>query len=280
MAMSCSLMAEPSPSASFTPNNNSRKRFVGLTERILLTILGGVLLINKNGNIVLVHNETNVNGHPIWSSNISSTFFGDTFAKLQDTGNFVLTRNGGEQEVQWQSFDYPHDAHISVMKLAVDRKTGFNWVYTSWKSPDDPGLGNVSLIMDPTGYPQAFMYINGAPFWRGGSWTGQRLSGIPEMTTNFIFNISFVDNGSEVSFTYSVMDPSIYIRTVVNHTGHVTRSIWQAKENKWLQIWFTPREDCDKYRWCGSNCNCDPYNTYTFECVCLPGFEPTVRVEY
>ncbi|KAI9083698.1 hypothetical protein K1719_034399 [Acacia pycnantha] len=247
----------------FSPSNNSRKRYVGIwynrsskptvfwvaNRQNPLYDTSAVLSINTLGNIVLVHNDSHLNRTiTIWSSNVSnSTSSSQTFAKLQDTGNLVLIRDEGRPKVLWQSFDYPGDTMVAFMKIGVDRKTGFNMFLTSWKSPDDPGLGDATYIIDPKGYAQIFVYKNGAPFWRGGSWTGQRWSGIPAMTPNFIFNITHVDNASEVSYTTRVMDPSLFLRMVLDNTGHVTRYVWQAKENRWVPIWYGPTENCDNY---------------------------------
>ncbi|KAK4253955.1 hypothetical protein QN277_009397 [Acacia crassicarpa] len=273
----------------FTPSNNSRKRYVGIWYNISSkpTVVwvanrqnplydnSGVLSINTQGNIVLVYNDTHLNRNSsIWSSNVSISSSSHTFAKLQDTGNLVLIRNQGRRKVMWQSFDYPGDTRLPCMKFGVDRKTGFNRFFTSWKTPDDPGLGHVTLMIDPIGYPQLFIYKNGAPFWRGGSWTGQRWSGIPAMTPNFIYHLTLVDNANEVSLVTEVLDSSIFSRIVLDNTGHETRTIWQDKEKRWLQVGYSPTEDCDHYRWCRSNSKCDPYNGDKFECMCLPGFEP------
>ncbi|XP_028804396.1 G-type lectin S-receptor-like serine/threonine-protein kinase At1g11410 [Neltuma alba] len=234
----------------FTPSNNSRKRYVGIwfarsskpvvvwaaNRQTPLNNTSGVLSIDVHGNIVLVYNDTDLyRNTPIWSSNVSFSSFSDhTFAELQDTGNFVLIRNKGRPI--WQSFDYPGDTRLPFMKIGVDLRTGFNWSMTSWKSPDDPGMGDVTHMIDPTGYPQLFLLKNGAPFWRGGSWTGQRFSGIPQMTPNFIFNITYIDNANEVSTVTRVMDPSVFLIMVLDNTGHETRTVWRAKENNWLQV--------------------------------------------
>ncbi|XP_028801016.1 G-type lectin S-receptor-like serine/threonine-protein kinase At1g11410 [Neltuma alba] len=278
----------------FTPGNNSRKRYVGIwynksSEPAVVWVANrqnplyntsGVLSIDTYGNIILVYNDTSLNRNsPIWSSDVSISSFSHTFAELQETGNLVLIRNEGRRsKVVWQSFDYPSDTLLSYMKMGVDRKTGFNRFLTSWKSPDDPGLGNATRMINPTGYPQMFIYKNGAPFWRAGSWTGQRWSGIPLMTN--IFNITYIDNANEVSYMTRVMDPSVFLRIVINNSGYYLRNIWQVNENKWTQTLYGPREDCDHYAHCGSNSNCDPYNGDKFECVCLPGFEPVNPQEW
>ncbi|XP_054778336.1 G-type lectin S-receptor-like serine/threonine-protein kinase At1g11410 [Prosopis cineraria] len=280
----------------FSPgNNSSTNRYVGIwyhkfsnqtvvwvaNRQNPLNDTSGALSIDTHGNIVLLHNDIYSNQTPIWSSNISNTSSRDSFAKLQDSGNLVLiTRNGGITKVLWQSLDYPSDTLLPFMKIGVDRRTGFNMFLTSWKSPDDPGLGSVSHRIDPTGYPQSFIYRNGAPFWRGGSWTGQGLSGVPEMIPNFNFQVRFIDNASEVVVMTQLMEPSMFLRMVLDNMGHETWTIWQPNGQKWLQIWYGPKEDCDYYRRCGSNSKCDPYNEDKFECVCLPGFEPVNPQEW
>ncbi|XP_054778320.1 G-type lectin S-receptor-like serine/threonine-protein kinase At4g27290 [Prosopis cineraria] len=122
----------------------------------------GVLSINTHGNMVLGLNDINSNLNPLWSSNVSITSPNNTIVKLLKTGNLVLIKNGGRQKLLWQSFDYPGDTILLNMKLGFNWKTGFNWSITSWRSPDDPRFGNVTI--EPTGYPQRFIYKNGAPF--------------------------------------------------------------------------------------------------------------------
>lgn len=268
----------------FSPGG-SRSRYVGIwynkiSEQTVVWVANrdtplndtsGVLSIN-HGNLVLHRHSSPINlNNPIWSSNISTSSSANASAKLLDTGNLVLTQSGS---VLWQSFDHPSNTLLPAMKLGLDRKTGLNRFLTSWKSPNDPGSGNLTFRIDPTGIPQLFLYKNKASLWRVGSWTGQRWSGVPEMTPNFIFNVRFVDDADEVSIMYGVNVPTVLSRMVLDETGHVRRLTWQAHEQRWFQIWFDPKEECDNFRQCGSNANCDPYNEVKFQCECLPGFEP------
>ncbi|KAI4296550.1 hypothetical protein L6164_036499 [Bauhinia variegata] len=135
--------------------------------------------------------------------------------------------------------------------------------------------------MDPTGVPQIFLYKNGAPLWRAGSWTGQTWSGVPEMNPrrHFIFNASYVNNSNEVTIMYGVTDSTVFSRKVVDNTGHVRRSTWNAQEHRWAQFWYNPKEDCDNFN-CGINGICDPYILDKFECKCLPGFKPKYPREW
>nr|KYP40812.1 Cysteine-rich receptor-like protein kinase 10 [Cajanus cajan] len=169
---------------------------------------------------------------------------------------------------------------LPFMKLGVDRKTGLNRFLISWKSADDPGTGKMTYKIDPTGFPQLFLYKDKVPLWRVGSWTGERWSGVPEMTPNFIFNISFVNDEDEVWIMYGVKDPMVFSRMVLEDTGHVRRTTWQGEERRWFEIWNGPKEECDSFRRCGSNSNCDPYQAEKFVCECFPGFEPRSEREW
>ncbi|CAI8618088.1 unnamed protein product [Vicia faba] len=100
------------------------------------------------------------------------------------------------------------------------------------------------------------------------------------MTPNFIFNVSYTNNEDEVSILYGVKDPRVLTRMVLEETGHVRRLTWQPSERRWFQIWYGPKEECDDFKQCGSNSNCDPYNADKFECECLPGFEPKFAREW
>ncbi|XP_028791094.1 G-type lectin S-receptor-like serine/threonine-protein kinase At1g11410 [Neltuma alba] len=277
----------------FSPNNNSKNRYLGIWYNNVpkqtvvwvanrgnpLNDTSGVFSINIHGNLVLNHTNRNLN--PIWSTHVSvSSSPLDSFAKLLDTGNLVLRDRGGRQKVLWQSFDYPCDTLLPFAKLGLDRKAGLDRILTSWKSPDNPSLGSVTMRIDPTGYPQAFMYKNGVPFWRVGSWAGQRWSGIVVMKPDPVLYVVFINNANEVTVMNGVKmleDPSIFIRIMLEETGRITRTIWLAQENRWLEVWYDPTEECDRFRKCGSNSICDPYNSKKFQCLCLPGFDKNLR---
>lgn len=220
---------------------NSANRYVGIwynkiSEQTIVWVANrdtplndtsGVLSINDKGNLVLHLNKTK-NLSPIWSTNASITST-NVSAKLLDTGNFVLIQN---DVALWQSFDYPGNTYLPFMKIGLDRKTGLNRFLISWKSATDPGTGNITYKIDPIGFPQLFLYKDKVPVWRVGSWTGERWSGVPEMTPNFIFNVSYVNNENEVSILYGVKDPTVFSRMVLQETGHVMRLTWQAHQHR------------------------------------------------
>ena len=232
----------------------------------------GVLSINGKGNLVLhTQNQTT----PIWSTNVS--FFvsstNNSMAKLLDIGNLVLVQQDS-QRVTWQSFDYPANTLLPFMKLGLDRRTGLNRFLTSWKSKDNPGIGNYSFRLVPTGYPQLSLYIGQSLLFRLGSWTGITWSGAPRIASNY-FKVSFVNNQDETTIMYSIrsnLPTKVIVKMVVDESGIVQRSLWQ--ETTWVDYWSGPQALCDKYLNCGPNSYCDPHNMVSFECKCFPGFEP------
>ncbi|KAD3337318.1 hypothetical protein E3N88_32838 [Mikania micrantha] len=155
-------------------------------------------------------------------------------AQLLDSGNLVLFQGQNKDVYSWQSFDYPSNTFLPGMKIRIDRKTGLNRVFTSWKSSVNPGVGDYSHKMELVGSPQLFLYQGVTKIWRTGSWTGQGWSGIPEMSANYFFNVSYINNDD----------------------------------------WSAPKDQCDGYNHCGPFGLCDPCNTLgAFECVCYPGYE-------
>ncbi|KAK8493745.1 hypothetical protein V6N12_034394 [Hibiscus sabdariffa] len=210
----------------------------------------GNLRIDSRGNLALFQRNRTL---PVWSTNISVTGTRNTIAQILDSGNLVLVQNDTRRAVVWQSFDYPTNTLLPFMKLGLSFRTGLNRVITSWKSPDDPGIGNFSYRINPSGFPQLYLYKGSAPSWRTGSWTGRRWSGVPEMTSNYIFHVSFVNTADEVSVTYGVTHTSFITRMVTNETGIQQRYTWNRDAQHWIGFWSAPEDQCDFYGHCGPN---------------------------
>ncbi|XP_052307803.1 G-type lectin S-receptor-like serine/threonine-protein kinase RKS1 isoform X2 [Populus trichocarpa] len=275
----------------FSSGIDSTRRYVGIwyhkvSERTVVWVANrdnpingtsGFLAINKQGNLVIY--ENNRSSVPVWSTNVAASSMTNCTAQLKDSGNLVLVQQDSKR-VLWQSFDHGTDTLLPGMKLGLDLKIGLNRFLSSWKSKDDPGTGNILYGLDPSGFPQFFLYKGQTPLWRGGPWTGLRWSGIPEMIATYIFNATFVNSIDEVSIFYTMNNPSIISRVVVNESGGVQRLSWDDRGKKWIGIWSAPKEPCDTYRQCGPNSNCDPYQTNKFMCKCLPGFEPKSPQEW
>ncbi|XP_022716033.1 G-type lectin S-receptor-like serine/threonine-protein kinase At1g11410 isoform X1 [Durio zibethinus] len=228
----------------------------------------GTLSISSQGNLVLYQKNQTI---LVWSTNPSVTHSKNSVARLLDSGNLLLVHNG---TTFWQSFDYPSNTVLPFMKIGLNLSTGLNRFVTPWKSPDNPGIGNYTYKIDPSGFPQLCFYKGSVKFWRGGSWTGRRWVGVPEMTRSHIFNFSFVYNNEEIFLMFGINNASIISILVANETGLLTRFTWNPEDQRWVLVWSAPKEECDYYGHCGPNSNCDQTHEDKLECSCLPGFEP------
>nr|XP_048319091.1 G-type lectin S-receptor-like serine/threonine-protein kinase RKS1 isoform X3 [Ziziphus jujuba var. spinosa] len=245
---------------------------------------GFLSIDTTNGNLVLYQNRTNQTAEVVWSTNDSSSACSpasDCAAQLLDSGNLVLLHNITKQVI-WQSFDHPTDTALPNMKFGIDRRTGLNRFLTSWKSEDDPGSGNYTYRIDPSGSPQLFVYKGQIPWWRAGHWNGMRWSGVPAMAGKRLFSATFVNDNTEISYMWVVLNHSILSRVVLFESGIFERFTWwyDQVEQGWNGVWSAPADRCDQYGQCGAFGLCDTSNSEQFECTCLPGFEPKSATEW
>lgn len=84
------------------------------------------------------------------------------------------------------------------MKFGRNYLTGVETHLTSWKSNDDPSLGDFSTQLDPTGYPQILLKKGTEIQSRVGPWTGFGFSGGPNETGDATYRTFFVMNDKEV----------------------------------------------------------------------------------
>lgn len=275
----------------FTPGT-SRYRYVGIWYQKIpqqtvvwvanknnpINTTSGILSIDlQSGNLVL-HDQLSKISY--WSTNISIPLSLNSSLQLMDTGNLALFQDQARSVIAWQGFDHPSNTLLPQLKFGIDLKTGLNRYLTSWKSADDPSDGEYQMRMEIDGPPQIFLYKGSKKYWRTGSWDGIRLIGVPDMTSNFIFSLNYVENDHEVSLTYMIHNPSIFSRLVINESGTADRLTWQGGEHQWVNFWFAPKDQCDYYNHCGPYSDCDPYILDQFECSCLPGYEPKVQSEW
>lgn len=277
----------------FSPGKSS-SRYVGiwfnnLPEKTVVWVANrdnpindttGVLSINPDGNLVLHNNFSTI---PIWSTNVNSGSANSStnvIAQLSDIANLVLILNT-TKTIIWQSFDHPTDTMLPYLKVGFDRRTNKSLFLQSWKTDDDPGRGAFTLKFSTSGKPQLFVYRHNFPWWRGGSWNGELLMGIPNMKRDMAtFNVSFIEDDNHVELSYNMFDKSLITRIVVQQSGFFQTFTWDNQKSQWNRYWSEPTDQCDNYGTCGSNSNCDPLNFEEFQCSCLPGFEPKFPREW
>ncbi|CAI0431225.1 unnamed protein product [Linum tenue] len=226
----------------------------------------GILSIDSTGNLVL-HERRDGTKFPIWSTNVSAKLGSSSsrFAQLLDSGNWVLFSENSTVAL-WQSVDYPTNTLLPGAKLGLDRKSGLDRFLSSWRSEDDPGTGDFSFRVNPRGSPQVFHYRGETPYTRSFPW--------PWGTYADIFDVSFINNEDEVYFTITITEDSLLFWEVLDSSGILREKIWRTGYDDWKEYWATPTQKCDSYGRCGANGLCDPSNFNTFECSCLPGYEP------
>ncbi|XP_072058026.1 G-type lectin S-receptor-like serine/threonine-protein kinase At4g27290 [Arachis hypogaea] len=177
-------------------SGNSTVVWVANREIPIQSNSSGVLRLSKKGILQLL-NGTN---STIWSSNTSDNTLGSSIAQLLDSGNLVV-KNGQSTEEKnflWQSFDYPCDTLMPGMKLGLNLVTGFDISMSSWKSAEDPAVGEYSVKFDPRGYPQLIQWKGSVKYFRTGTFNGLYFTGYP--TQEDEYRQDFVLDKTEVLF--------------------------------------------------------------------------------
>ncbi|XP_076896108.1 G-type lectin S-receptor-like serine/threonine-protein kinase RKS1 [Bidens hawaiensis] len=253
-------------------NKVSEKTVVWVANRDRpITNSSGILSIDETGNLAL---QVKDQSFVFWSTNVSGVVNNVSSAQLLDSGNLVLFQGLNKEVYIWKSFDHPSNTILPGMKIGVDKRTGLNRVFTSWKSSGNPGFGDYSHKMELVGSPQLFLFQGKTKVWRTGSWTGHGWSGIPEMSANYLFNVTYTNNDEEVTIVYQMINSSIFSRLVVTESRTMDRLTWQEADHKWVNYWSAPKDQCDGYNHCGPFGLCDPFRLGAFECECFPGYEP------
>ncbi|KAI3728809.1 hypothetical protein L6452_17453 [Arctium lappa] len=221
-----------------------------------------------DGNLMLF-NESNAQ---IWSTGMMSTSSSSALVVLYDDGNLVLRYGSNSSPPIWQSFDHPTHTFLPGSKIGYDKRTNAKQVLTSWRSSEDPALGLFSLEIDQIKIQYVLKWNKSVEYWSSGSWNGQIFSSIPEMRLNYIYNFSYINNENESYFTYSLYDPSIISRFILDVSGQLMQLSWLEREEQWNLFWARPITQCDIYAVCGAFGTCNQ-NTLPF-CKCLAAFEP------
>ncbi|KAK7405118.1 hypothetical protein VNO78_06314 [Psophocarpus tetragonolobus] len=214
----------------------------------------GILTLNSTGNLVLTQNSSLV----WYTNNNSHKQAQNAVAVLLESGNLVI-RDEGEtnpEEYLWQSFDYPTDTLLPGMKLGSDLRTGLEWRFTAWKSPDDPSPGDINWLLKRYNSPEFYMMKGTKKLVRTGPWNGLYLSGLPDLQNNTLYRFNYVNNNNEIYYSFSVVNNFIITRTVANQTGVLYRYVWVEDDKNWKTYRSYPKEFCDTYGLCGPYGNC------------------------
>ncbi|KAI3748626.1 hypothetical protein L6452_11855 [Arctium lappa] len=266
----------------FSPGN-SKNRYLGIwfkkvspqtvvwvaNREAPLTSTSGVLRLDSNGSLLLLSGNNTI----IWSSNSSLSVDNiNIVVRLLDSGNLVVHDNSSiNQDLIWQSFDYPGDTLLSGMKFGKDFVTGRDRYLTSWKSLDDPSPGLYASWMDTHGFPQVFQTRGSVLQLRFGPWNGVRLSGFPTKP-NPIYTYEFVFNQKEVYFKSALINSSFISRIYLAPDGNQMRLNWIDPTLGWIPYLARTVDMCAQYGLCGPYGSCNINSSPG--CSCITGFEP------
>ncbi|CAK9317641.1 unnamed protein product [Citrullus colocynthis] len=196
---------------------------------------------------------------------------------LLDNGNLVL-KDAESEKISWQSFDYPTDTLLPGMKLGWDFENRIQRRLSAWKSSDDPSPGSLTMEMMNTNYPEPAMWNGSKEFMRSGPWNGLQFSAKPTSALPILV-YSYVNNKSELTYSYELINSSLIGRMVLNQTLFRREALlWSASENIWKLYATMPRDYCDTYGLCGAFGSCDIEQVPA--CQCLRGFHPKVQEKW
>ncbi|XP_043698740.1 G-type lectin S-receptor-like serine/threonine-protein kinase At2g19130 [Telopea speciosissima] len=274
----------------FSSGNNSQNYYIGIwyTQISPITTVwvanrdkpisdkySSQLKLLEDGNLVIIDSSKTL----IWSTNLTSTSSNSTEVTLLNSGNLVLRNVLNSSDLIWESFNYPTDTWLPGGKIGLNKLTNESQRLISWKSSEDPAPGLFSLELDPAGTSQYFIVWNeSVKYWTSGTWNGKIFSLVPEMTSNYVYNFTYVTNQNENYFTYSLYNSSSLItRFVMDLKGQINQLTWLEGVG-WNLFWAQPREKCGVYALCGAFGTCNAQSS--IPCTCLQGFNPRYQTDY
>ncbi|BAT90118.1 G-type lectin S-receptor-like serine/threonine-protein [Vigna angularis] len=233
---------------------NDKNKIVWVANRDYAFQTPSAVLTFKDGNLVIIDGKLTYNVSNV-SNNIS------VYAMLLDSGNLILLKTSSKQ-ILWQSFDYPTDTLLPIMKLGHDE--GNTWSLRSWRSADDPDQGAFSLEYD-LGRVSLIINNGSNAFWIDnhynetiGNFTS-RSGGYQHNLNDTRFNVGYY-------FTLPVGNDS---RLVLEVSGELIQEYWSDKEHQWISIQSSKcaNNSCGAFSICNPKAR-DP-------CDCLQGFRPS-----
>ncbi|KAK2386120.1 G-type lectin S-receptor serine/threonine-protein kinase [Trifolium repens] len=189
----------------------------------------GMLKLTDQGSLVILDGSKGI----IWNSN-SSRIGVKPVVHLWDSGNLVLKDGNNTHNFLWESFDYPGNTFLVGMKLKSNLVTGPYRYLTSWRSPEDPAVGE---------FPNQLVTTKGSRIlYRGGSWNGILFTGVSWQRNNRILNFSVVFADKEFSYQYETLNSSIITRLVLDPYGNSQRFLWSDKKQIWEVLATLPAD--------------------------------------
>ncbi|KAL3626832.1 hypothetical protein CASFOL_029311 [Castilleja foliolosa] len=268
----------------FSPGT-STNRYIGIWYKMNMTVKtvvwvanrdaplrntsSGVLTVNWSGQLI-IRDESNNN--TIWSTN-TSRVARNPVVRLLDSGNLVVKEAESVSDMfLWQSFDYPTDTFLPDMDFGLNLVTGKELYLRSWKSNEDPALGDFTISIYLAGYPQIVIKKGDTILYRIGPWNGMRFSGMPNIKLNETMTAKLIMNSSVVIYRGIAIKSSVYSRFTLSPSGTGQQFTWVDRIQDWVVYYRFPADICDDYGSCGAHGSCNNENFPV--CGCLERFVP------
>ncbi|KAL5548104.1 hypothetical protein UlMin_003335 [Ulmus minor] len=125
------------------------------------------------------------------------------------------------------------------MKLGWDLNTGFECYLTSWKSSNDPSIGEFTYKVSITGLPQLVISRGSTIKYRTGTWNGVRFSGLLIPDTTVLRNTYKFDK-DEAYYMFGFIDSSVISLSTLNYSGLLEHFTVKNKSTEWTLLFTRP----------------------------------------
>uniref|UniRef100_A0A0D9V6J2 non-specific serine/threonine protein kinase n=1 Tax=Leersia perrieri TaxID=77586 RepID=A0A0D9V6J2_9ORYZ len=234
-----------------------------LALELLPTDTSGVLMFDNSGKLIILDGR----------GSLFTVAYGsgakDTEAAILDSGNLVLRSVSNWSRVRWQSFDHPTDTWLPGMNLGFVGAQ--NQLLTSWRSSDDPAIGDYSFGLDPNDKTNFFIWERGNVFYKSGPWNGDWY----DFTESQSLSMRFVTNDNLTTLNYYTIPVGGIARYVLDHSGQL--KLLERMDfvlHQWLLLGSWPQGSCKAYSPCGAFGICAEYPGKQNRCKCPKGFNP------
>ncbi|MED6194720.1 hypothetical protein PIB30_031136 [Stylosanthes scabra] len=159
------------------------------------------------------------------------------------------------------------------MKLGLNFVTGFERSLSSWKSAEDPAVGEYSMKFDPTGFPQVMEFKGSVKYFRIGPWNGHYFAVYPTQEDQYTYH--FALDKTQVYYEFEILDRSIFHLYKLQPSGNSIGTTWKKYETR-TEVAVATIDGynvCGSYAFCGSNAIC-MVDAILETCECLKGYVP------
>ncbi|KAK6117027.1 hypothetical protein DH2020_049271 [Rehmannia glutinosa] len=110
-------------------------------------------------------------------------------------------------------------------------------------------------------------------YWKSGPWNGNIFVLVPEIS--YLSSFTFVSNGNETYYNYSVLNNNVFSMLVINATGSLEQRTSLKSHRNWSTTFFQPKSKREVFGLCGAFGNLS--DDSLSPCTCLHGFDPLLE---